>query len=105
MFDTEAKRRPGYNLHERFEVERINHPEAHSLDGDGADMAEEYFSRLRRTAIRIHHHIAPTHLLPDAQESSWREDNRCVSHGDQVSRITTRILEVVPVPFWSPAHV
>jgi hypothetical protein len=36
------------NLHERFEVKGINHQEAYSLDGACTNMAEEYFSRLRR---------------------------------------------------------
>ena len=35
-------------LHDRFEMRRINHQEAHSLDGACTDEAEEYFSRLRR---------------------------------------------------------
>jgi hypothetical protein len=75
------------NLHERFEVKRINHQEAYSLDGACTNMAEEYFSRLRRAEIGIHHHIAGSYLLRYAQESSWREDNRRVSNGDQVNRV------------------
>jgi transposase-like protein len=75
------------NLHERFEMKRINHQEAYSLDGACTNQAEEYFSRLRRAEIGIHHHIAGAYLLRYAQESSWREDNRRVSNGDQVSRI------------------
>jgi hypothetical protein len=75
------------NLHERFEVKRINHQEAYSLDGACTNWAEEYFSRLRRAEIGIHHHIAGAYLLRYAQESSWREDNRRVSNGDQVNRI------------------
>ena len=75
------------NLHERFEVKRINHQEAYSLDGASTNWAEEYFSRLRRAEIGIHHHIAGAYLLRYAQESSWREDNRRVSNGDQVSRV------------------
>ena len=61
------------NLHERFEVKRINHQEAYSLDGASTNWAEEYFSRLRRAEIGIHHHIAGAYLLRYAQESSWRE--------------------------------
>ena len=34
------------NFHERFEVKRINHQEAYSLNGACTNMAEEYFSRL-----------------------------------------------------------
>jgi hypothetical protein len=75
------------NLHERFEVKRINHQEAYSLDGACTNWAEEYFSRLRRAEIGVHHHIAGAYLLRYAQESLWREDNRCVSNGDQVNRV------------------
>jgi transposase-like protein len=74
-------------LHERFEMKRINHQEAYSLDGACTNQAEEYFSRLRRAEIGIHHHIAGAYLLRYAQESSWREDNRRVWNGDQVNRI------------------
>jgi ISXO2-like transposase domain len=74
-------------LHDRFEMKRINHQEAYSLDGACTNQAEEYFSRLRRAEIGIHHHIAGAYLLRYAQESSWREDNRRVSNGDQVSRV------------------
>jgi ISXO2-like transposase domain/Predicted 3'-5' exonuclease related to the exonuclease domain of PolB len=74
-------------LHKRFEMKRINHQEAYSLDGACTNMAEEYFSRLRRAEIGIHHHIAGAYLLRYAQESSWREDNRRVSNGDQLNRV------------------
>jgi hypothetical protein len=77
------------NLHERFEVKRINHQEAYSLDGACTNMAEEYFSRLRRAEIGIHHHIAGSYLRY-AQESSWRQDDRRVSNGEQVSRVARR---------------
>jgi hypothetical protein len=74
------------NLHERFEIKRINHQAAYRLDGACTDMAEESFSRLRRAAIGTHPHIAGAYLLRHAQESSWRENNRRVPNGDQVSR-------------------
>jgi hypothetical protein len=61
--------------------------EAYSLDGACTNQAEEYFSRLRQAEIGIHHHIAGAYLLRYAQESSWREDNRRVSNGDQVNRV------------------
>jgi hypothetical protein len=81
------------NLHERFEVKRINHQEAYSLDGACTNMAEEYFSRLRRAEIGIYHHIAGAYLLRYAQESPWREDNRRVNNGDQVNRIAALALK------------
>jgi ISXO2-like transposase domain len=69
------------SLHEGFEVKGINHQEAYSLDGACTNWAEEYFSRLRRAEVGIHHYIAGADLLRYAQESSWREDNRRVSNG------------------------
>jgi hypothetical protein len=42
---------------------------------------------LRRAEIGIHHHVAGAYLLRYAQESSWREDNRRLSNGDQVNRV------------------
>src|SRR6185437_3230282 len=45
-------------LHDRFEMKRINHQEAYSFDGACTNQAEEYFSRLRRAEIGVHHHIA-----------------------------------------------
>jgi hypothetical protein len=75
------------DLHSRFEVKRINHQEAYSADGACTNMAEEFFSRLRRAEIGHHHHIAGTYLLRYAQESSWREDNRRVANGDQTRAV------------------
>jgi transposase-like protein len=75
-------------LHGRFEMKRVNHEEAYSLDGACTNWAESYFSRLRRAEIGHHHHIAGPYLLRYAQEASWREDNRRISNGDQVRRIT-----------------
>jgi hypothetical protein len=63
----------GTTLHERFEVKRIDHQEAYSLNGARTNMAEEHVSWLRRTEIGIQHHIAGAYLLLYAQESSWRE--------------------------------
>jgi transposase-like protein len=75
------------SLHDRFEVKRINHEEAYSLDGACTNWAEEFFSRMRRAEIGHHHHIAGQYLLRYAQEASWREDNRRQSNGDQVNRL------------------
>ena len=74
-------------LHSRFEMKRINHEQAYSTDGACTNMAEEYFSRLRRAEIGHHHHIAGAYLLRYAQEASWREDNRRVSNGEQTRTV------------------
>jgi transposase-like protein len=75
-------------LHGRFEMKRINHEDAYSMDGACTNWAEEFFSRMRRAEIGHHHHIAGAYLLRYAQEASWREDNRRVSNGDQVQRVS-----------------
>ncbi len=83
-----ADEAPGWDdLHATFEMKRINHQDAYSLDGACTNMAEEYFSRLRRAEAGHHHHIAGAYLLRYAQEASWREDNRRISNGDQVRRL------------------
>jgi transposase-like protein len=83
-----ADEAPAWNdLHGRFEMKRINHQEAYSLDGACTNWAESYFSRLRRAELGHHHHIAGAYLIRYAQEASWREDNRRVSNGDQVRRV------------------
>ena len=80
---------PGWDsLHGAFEMKRIDHSKAYSLDGACTNMAEEYFSRLRRAEAGHHHHIAGQYLLRYAQEASWREDNRRISNGDQLRRLT-----------------
>jgi transposase-like protein len=75
-------------LHKRYEVKRINHEEAYSMDGACTNWAEEFFSRMRRAEIGHHHHISGAYLLRYAQEASWREDNRRSANGEQVERLT-----------------
>jgi hypothetical protein len=84
------------DLHSRFEMKRINHEEAYSLNGASTNWAEEFFSRMRRAEIGHHHHIAGAYLLRYAQESSWREDNRRSSNGKQVNRLATLALASKP---------
>jgi transposase-like protein len=83
-----ADESPNWNeLHSRFEMKRIDHQEAYSLNGACTNWAEEFFSRMRRAEIGHHHHIAGAYLLRYAQEASWREDCRRMSNGEQVNRI------------------
>jgi hypothetical protein len=74
------------NLHERFEVQRIDHKEAYGLDGACTSMAKKYFSWLRDVEISIHRHIGGAYLHRRAQEGSWRKDNRRAANHDQVNR-------------------
>jgi hypothetical protein len=62
------------SLHARFEMKRINHQEAYSLDVACTNWAESYFSRPRRGEIGHHHHISGPYLVRYAQEAAFRED-------------------------------
>ena len=75
------------DLHARYEMKRIDHQQAYSLDGACTNWAESYFSRLRRGEAGHHHHISGPYLLRFAQEAAWREDNRRVPNGEQVQRV------------------
>lgn len=90
-----ADESPNWNdLHARFEMRRINHEDAYSLNGACTNMAEEFFSRMRRAEIGHHHHIAGDYLLRYAQEASWREDNRRKANGEQVTRVASHALKL-----------
>lgn len=53
-------------------------------DGQAStNLAESFFSRLRRSEIGIHHHISGDYLSAYAAEMAWREDHRRVSNGEQ----------------------
>jgi transposase-like protein len=83
-------------LNAKFEMQRINHQEAYSLDGACTNWAEEYFSRLRRAEMGHHHHISGPYLLRYAQEAAWREDSRRVANGEQVERIGALAMAAKP---------
>ena len=84
------------DLASRFELKRINHQEAYSLNGACTNWAESYFSRLRRGEAGHHHHIAGPYLLRFAQEAAWREDNRRVNNGEQVHRVAALAMQRKP---------
>jgi len=83
-----ADEAPSWNdLAAKYEMRRINHQEAYSLDGASTNVAESYFSRTRRGEIGHHPHIAGPYLLRYGQEAAWREDARRDDNGAQVRRV------------------
>jgi transposase-like protein len=84
------------DLHSRYEMHRINHQEAYSTDESCTNWAESFFSRLRRGEIGHHHHIAGPYLVRYAQEASWREDNRRLATGEQVTRVSALAMKAKP---------
>jgi ISXO2-like transposase domain len=87
---------PWNALHGRYEVDRIDHSKAYSLDGISSNQAESLFSRLRRGERGHFHHVSGPYLLRYAQESAWREDHRRVSNGDQTQRAVSLALSSSP---------
>lgn len=79
-------------LHARFLTKRINHSEAYSTPEGCTNMAESFFSRLRRAEVGTHHHIAGPYLAGYAAEMAWREDNRRISNGEQYLAATSAAL-------------
>lgn len=70
-------------LHARYLTKQIDHSVCYS-DGEACtNMAESFFSRLRRAEIGIHHHVAGPYLNAYANEMAWREDSRRISNGVQ----------------------
>jgi hypothetical protein len=51
---------------------------------------------MRRAEIGRHHHLAGAYLLRYAQEASWREDNRRLSNGEQVNRVSGLAMKQKP---------
>lgn len=84
------------DLHTKYVVKRINHQEAYSDGNACTNLAESFFSRMRRMEIGHHHHIAGPYLKRYAQEAAWREDNRRVSNGDQVQRVVSLAMGAKP---------
>ena len=83
-------------LETRYDVARIDHSQAYSLNGVYSNNAESFFSRLRRGEIGHHHHVSGPYLVRYAQESAWREDNRRVSNGDQTRNTVALALSSKP---------
>jgi hypothetical protein len=77
------------SLHAQFNVKRVNHKECYSTDEACTNLAESFFSRLRRGEIGIHHHIAGPYLGRYAGESSWRERHRGKDNGQHTSGLVS----------------
>jgi hypothetical protein len=58
------------DLASKYEMKRINHQDAYSLDGACTNEAESYFSRLRRGEMGYFHHVSGPYLLRYARESA-----------------------------------
>jgi transposase-like protein len=69
-------------LNARYLTKRINHSVEYANGSISTNMAESFFSRLRRAEIGTHHHISGRYLSAYANEMAWREDHRRKSNGE-----------------------
>jgi hypothetical protein len=70
-----------------FDMRRINHSEAYSRDGIHTNLAESFFSRLRRMIGGQHHQVGGRHLAAYAVHAAWLEDHRDESNGALADRL------------------
>jgi hypothetical protein len=84
----------GREMPKRFAVIALDHVEAYQS-------GESFFSRLRRTEIGTHRHIAGPYLAAYAAEMDWREDHRRESNGEQFAAIVTA---AASIPFAANAR-
>jgi transposase-like protein len=84
------------DLHARYVMARINHQEAYSANGSNTNVAESFYSRMRRAEIGHHHHIAGPYLIRFAEEAAWREDNRRLANGEQIRAVASLAMKCKP---------
>jgi len=75
---------------------RINHSVAYSDGGANTNLAESYFSRLRRMVDGQHHRVSARYLHQYAHEAAWKEDHRRLPNGALADR-ALRLAMVSPV--------
>lgn len=84
LFADEARHWDG--LARKFDMGRIDHSKAYSEDGKHTNMAESFFSRLRRMVRGQHHFVSPKYLYQYANHAAWLEDHRQDDNGSLVGR-------------------
>lgn len=77
-----------------FDMQRINHSEAYSRHGANTNLAESYFSRLRRMIGGQHLSVDGRYLDAYATHAAWLEDHRDESNGCLADRLIGGALTV-----------
>lgn len=74
-------------LDPHFDMHRINHSEAYSRGGVHTNLAESFFSRLRRMIGGQHLRVEGRYLDAYATHAAWLEDHRSESNGRLADRL------------------
>lgn len=88
-------------LSQTFDLRRVNHSDAYSEDGVHTNMAESFFSRLRRMIRGQHHAVSPKYLGADASHAAWLEDHALKSNGALVDRLIFNALSAPVSRTWT----
>lgn len=88
-------------LADDFELTRVNHSEAYSENGVHTNLAESYFSRLRRMIRGQHHAVSGKYLGAYAGHAAWLEDHSNESNGVLVDRLILGALAAPVSRTWS----
>jgi transposase-like protein len=83
-----------------YDMQRINHSEAYSSDGANTNLAESFFSRLRRMIGGQHLRVEGRHLDAYATHAGWLEDHRDESNGRLADRLIGGALAVPVSRAW-----
>lgn len=70
-----------------FEMKRVNHSDAYSREGVHTNLAESYFSRLRRMIGGQHIRVEGQYLDAYAAHAAWLEDHRFDSNDGLADRL------------------
>lgn len=84
-----------------FDLKRVNHSDAYSEDGVHTNLAESYFSRLRRMIRGQHHAVSGKYLGAYAGHAAWLEDHGKESNGMLVDRLILDVLSAPVSRAWS----
>lgn len=74
-------------LETEFDMQRINHSEGYSVGGIHTNLAESFFSRLRRMIGGQHLKVEGRYLDAYAAHAAWLEDHREESNGRLADRL------------------
>lgn len=79
-------------LRELFDLLRVNHSVSFSANGVHTNMAESFFSLLRKMQTGVHHKITRKHVQSYLDELCWKQDHRDQPHNWQVQEISRLLM-------------
>ncbi|MCW5696617.1 MAG: IS1595 family transposase [Bauldia sp.] len=83
-----------------YDMLRINHSVAYSMDGVSTNQVESFFARLRRMIDGQHHHVSARHLHAYAAHCAWLEDHRRRDNGSNTYGALALALAQKPSATW-----